>query len=254
MKRVLFLLLMFGGFVCAAPQPNVLLIVADDLGYADLSCYGNDCVQTPNIDQLAEQGFCLTQFYAAGLVCTLTRASIVSGKYPLRTDYFKRGDLYSRGGTCLLKNEKQLGENHLYYPMFFTDIMGEEIIRLLKKFQTPVSPRTGEGGWGKPFFIHANFQVPHLPLERAPKPHWTATAAVGLSEDQHRIRSMIARLDYQVGRILEVVGDNTLVVFTSDTGGHRASNNGEWRNVCRWCRPEILQQQCRDARAEGRAL
>ncbi len=294
MRRV-FLLMMVCASALAARKPNVLLIVADDLGYSDLSCYGNTRVQTPNIDKLAASGIRLTQFYAAGPVCTPTRASIVSGKYPLRynieaifrdrgeylpagntlpqlmrdggyatalvgkwhlgglrlkdrelrdtvdgphqhgydhylcqieeyplrTEYFKRGDLYSRGGTCLLENEKQLGETHPYYPMFFTDIMGEETIRLLKKFQT----------LGKPFFIHANFQVPHLPLERAPEPHWSATAAEGISEGQHRIRSMLARLDWQVGRVLDAVGDNTLVIFTSDNGGHKASNNGPLRGM-----------------------
>src|SRR5687767_15547531 len=64
--------------------PNVVLILADDLGWADLGCYGNKFNETPNIDQLARQGMRFTDFYAAGAVCSPTRASILSGQSPAR--------------------------------------------------------------------------------------------------------------------------------------------------------------------------
>ena len=61
---------------------NILLIVVDDLGYGDLSCYGASDVHTPNIDALAARGQRFTQFYANCPVCSPTRASILTGRYP----------------------------------------------------------------------------------------------------------------------------------------------------------------------------
>lgn len=64
-------------------RPNIILILADDLGWADLGCYGNTFNETPNIDRLAQQGVRFTQFYA-GPVCSPTRASIQSGQNQAR--------------------------------------------------------------------------------------------------------------------------------------------------------------------------
>ncbi|HEY1172566.1 MAG TPA: sulfatase [Verrucomicrobiae bacterium] len=63
----------------AVTQPNVIIILADDLGWADLGCYGNTFNETPNIDKLAKQGMRFTQFYA-GPVCSPTRANLMSGQ------------------------------------------------------------------------------------------------------------------------------------------------------------------------------
>ncbi len=68
---------------CIQP-PNVLLIVADDLGWADLSCYGNDLHETPRLDRLAAQGVRFTEAYAASPVCSPTRAAILTGQHPAR--------------------------------------------------------------------------------------------------------------------------------------------------------------------------
>lgn len=68
----------------ARPNPNVVLIVADDLGWADLACYGGDLHETPNLDRLAKQGLRFTDAYAAAPICSPTRASIMTGKYPAR--------------------------------------------------------------------------------------------------------------------------------------------------------------------------
>ena len=64
--------------------PNVLTIMVDDLGYGDLSCYGAEDARTPNIDRLAASGIRFTDFYANCCVCSPTRASLVSGRYPDR--------------------------------------------------------------------------------------------------------------------------------------------------------------------------
>ena len=79
----------FGARLLAAQSPsarplNFLFILADDLGWTDLSCYGSKYYQTPNIDRLASQGMRFTDAYAACPVCSPTRASILTGKYPAR--------------------------------------------------------------------------------------------------------------------------------------------------------------------------
>ncbi|MBX6314651.1 MAG: sulfatase [Isosphaeraceae bacterium] len=65
-------------------RPNIILILADDLGWADLGCYGSTFHETPNLDRLARRGMRFTQGYAACPVCSPTRASILTGRYPAR--------------------------------------------------------------------------------------------------------------------------------------------------------------------------
>lgn len=67
------------------PKPNVIFILIDDLGYTDLGCYGSRFYETPNIDRLAKQGVRFTDAYAASPVSSPTRASILTGKYPVKT-------------------------------------------------------------------------------------------------------------------------------------------------------------------------
>ena len=69
----------------AARKPNIVLIVADDMGYGDLGCYGAKDLSTPNLDKLAAQGVKFTQFYCAAPVCAPMRVSFLTGKYPQRT-------------------------------------------------------------------------------------------------------------------------------------------------------------------------
>jgi arylsulfatase A-like enzyme len=66
-------------------RPNIIYIMADDLGYADLSGYGRKNYQTPNLDKLASQGIKFTNAYAAGALCTPTRTAFMTGRYPART-------------------------------------------------------------------------------------------------------------------------------------------------------------------------
>ncbi len=64
----------------AAPPPNIIFILADDLGYGDLGCYGQREIQTPNIDRLAREGMRFTQFYAGAPVCAPSRTVLMTGK------------------------------------------------------------------------------------------------------------------------------------------------------------------------------
>jgi arylsulfatase A-like enzyme len=73
-------------------QPNIVFMLIDDMGYADVGCFGSTFHETPNIDRLAASGMRFTQAYAACPVCSPTRASIMTGKYPARlklTDFLK---------------------------------------------------------------------------------------------------------------------------------------------------------------------
>ncbi len=65
-------------------RPNVVVIFFDDLGYGDLSSYGNKLIKTPNIDKAAREGVRMTEFYSASPVCTPSRAALLSGRYPNR--------------------------------------------------------------------------------------------------------------------------------------------------------------------------
>ena len=88
MKKMWLVVLLAGmmeaGYGQRSSQPNIVFILADDLGWKDLSCYGNPFNETPHLDKLAQNGVRFTQAYAACPVCSPTRASIMTGKYPAR--------------------------------------------------------------------------------------------------------------------------------------------------------------------------
>ena len=69
--------------------PNVVLIMADDLGYHDLDCYGHPSIKTPVLDKLARDGIRLTSFYAGATVCTPSRMALLTGAYPARLGWTK---------------------------------------------------------------------------------------------------------------------------------------------------------------------
>jgi arylsulfatase A-like enzyme len=66
------------------PRPNIVFIMADDLGYADVGCYGRPELSTPNIDRIAVRGVRLTQGYANSAVCSATRLALITGRYQYR--------------------------------------------------------------------------------------------------------------------------------------------------------------------------
>jgi arylsulfatase A-like enzyme len=67
-----------------AAKPNIVYIMADDLGYADVSCYGRREYKTPNIDSLAAKGTRFLQAYANSAVCSATRTGLITGRYQYR--------------------------------------------------------------------------------------------------------------------------------------------------------------------------
>jgi arylsulfatase A-like enzyme len=69
---------------CDRKKPNIILVFVDDMGYGDLSCFGSKAIKTPNIDRIAGKGVKLTNFYAASPVCSPSRFSCLTGRYPTR--------------------------------------------------------------------------------------------------------------------------------------------------------------------------
>ena len=80
-----FLFCFYPWQMIAAEKPNLILIMADDLGYGDLSCYGNKKFDTPYLDKMAEEGLRFADFHSSGPVCSPTRAGLLTGRYQQRS-------------------------------------------------------------------------------------------------------------------------------------------------------------------------
>lgn len=259
MKRIIMACLLLAPmFVNAAnSQPNVIFILADDLGYSDVSCYGATGVVTPHIDQLAAEGLRFTDFHTAASICSPSRAAFLTGAYPQRcglymginpnrtehwflglnpdeitlAEQFKScGYRTSMVGKWHLGTEPEfspLGQgfddyygmpcNFAHSPRFFD---GEQEVfaktpleRLTELYTTRLTKliRLADG----PFFIYYAHNYPHTPYKAGVK-------FAGSSEDGVR-GDVLQEFDWSVGEIMKAldetgVGDNTIVIFTSDNG------------------------------------
>jgi arylsulfatase A len=125
----------------AERQPNVVLIVIDDLGQRDLGCYGSTFYKTPNIDKMAKEGLRFTDFYAACPVCSPTRASSMTGRYPQRMNV-----------TDWIPGRKDLPDQRLKRPEIRNELPLEEvtIAEALKKrgYATAIIGKWHLGGRG----------------------------------------------------------------------------------------------------------
>jgi uncharacterized sulfatase len=83
-KGVLLALVLLPVGVIAGPRPNFLFVLIDDMGYADLSCYGQKAIETPNIDRMAKEGIRFTQFYVNSPICSPSRTALMTGQFPAR--------------------------------------------------------------------------------------------------------------------------------------------------------------------------
>ncbi|XP_076442770.1 steryl-sulfatase-like [Babylonia areolata] len=97
-----------------AARPNVVLIVADDLGYGDLGCFGNTTIRTPHLDRLAAEGVKLTHNVAAASICTPSRAAFLTGRYSIRSgmiaSHHIRAFIFTAASCGLPASEVTIGE------------------------------------------------------------------------------------------------------------------------------------------------
>src|SRR5262245_21415604 len=108
---ILVVLAHFAAIAADSPsRPNVVLVLADDMGYGDLGCYGCLDIQTRNIDALARQGLRLTSYYANGPECTPTRTALMTGRYQQRVGGLECA--IGLGGVGRYDDAIRLAENH----------------------------------------------------------------------------------------------------------------------------------------------
>jgi arylsulfatase A-like enzyme len=274
-------------------QPNIIFIVSDDLGYADLGCYGGREAGfgpvSPHIDALAAGGLRLTEGYANSPVCTPTRFALMT----LRYQYRLRGGMEepinskSKGSTTLglptnmptlpsLLREAGyatglIGKWHLGYPPTFGPLrsgydeffgimaggvdyfthcsgkgdhdlyIGEESHREVGYLTDVLSgravdyvqrmaPKTDKD---QPFFLSLHYTAPHWPWETRDDAQVAAEIGNLFHLDGGNVESyrrMIHHMDEGIGQLVAALRetgqlDNTLIVFTSDNGGERFSDN-----------------------------
>lgn len=100
-------------------RPNIVLIITDDMGYADLGSYGATDIRTPNLDRLAREGVRFTDFYANGTTCTPTRAGLISGRYQQR--YLVEAPLPAGSGVAGEMSERGLDASPYSLPRLLKD-------------------------------------------------------------------------------------------------------------------------------------
>ena len=119
----------------ADERPNIIIILCDDLGYGDLSCYGNEVIRTPNIDKLASEGIRFTSFYSSSPVCSPSRVGLMTGRTPNRAGVYD----WIPGGNRMhmSKNEfitkgafKHFMQKEIYQPLM-THLLGKVLILLM---------------------------------------------------------------------------------------------------------------------------
>jgi arylsulfatase A-like enzyme len=240
-----------------AARPNMVFILADDLGINDLACYGRRDHRTPHLDRLAAHGLRFTSAYCAQPICSPSRAAILTGRHPARlhlTTYLPgRRDcasqklLHPAMRQELPLEEKTLAE-HLQAAGYATACVGkwhlggqgfgppEQGFDLYYPGQPVTSPSATEGGKGeydltaqaeafleanrdRPFFLYLAHHSPHIPYAAQ-----TNLIASNRAAFEPVYAALIETLDETVGRLLarlDALGlaGNTLVIFTSDNGG-----------------------------------
>ena len=275
-------------------RPNIVYIVADDLGFADLGCYGGRDATfgpvSPVLDALAANGLRMTQGYANSPVCSPTRFALMTARYQYRLRGAAEEPINSksRGSTTLgLPPEHPtlpsllrasgyrtalIGKWHLGYPPSFGPLrsgyeeffgpmaggvdyfthcdsrgrhdlwFGEEeradegyLTDLISQRAVDYIDRMAVGANdGRPFFLSLHYTAPHWPWETRDDETLAQEVKDNLFHlhggNIHTYRRMIHHMDEGIGQVMaalkrHALADNTLVVFTSDNGGERFSDN-----------------------------
>ena len=246
-------------------RPNIVLILADDLGYGDIGVFGNDAVQTPNLDRLALEGIRFTHHYSGSPMCAPARASLLTGRYPHRTGAIDvvecRGlDRIALSEVTLADLMRSIGystgmvgkwHNGAIDPRYYPNARGfDEFVgfrggfisywnwvldyngsfrRADGRYLTDVFTEEAIGFIDRhhrePFFLYVAYNAPHIPLE-APKEDITPFLKVGkFTKAVSTLYGMIRRMDKGVGRILETLQRYNIV---DNTLVLFTSDNGPW--------------------------
>lgn len=234
--------------------PNVIMILADDLGYGDLSCYGSN-ISTPNLDRMAQEGIRCTHFSSASPVCSPSRAALMTGRYPTRVGIPRVIDptdatglpesettlaqmLKSAGYSTMCIGKWHLGSLPRFLPtnrgfdeffgmphsidmsprvlMHNTELLEQscDLENLTQRYTQRAVDFINQSK-GSPFFLYMPHSFPHIPYT-ASKP-FLGRSGQGLYGDS------IQEIDASVGQILQAlsrngIDSNTLVMFSSDHG------------------------------------
>jgi arylsulfatase A-like enzyme len=252
------LCLSLGCFVLSGSnQPNVILMMADDLGYNDLSCYGSKRQKTPVLDELAAEGIRLTSFYAGATVCTPSRMALLTGAYPPRLGWNggvvgygvktfnglapkarTMGEVFKEAGykTALI-GKWHLGDTPELHPMgqgfdltYFIDKSNNQTKKLWRGRELEADPfdnrRLTENFIKEAVaFVKSNKKDPFFLYLPFSAPHFPAQAHPdwkGKSANAD-YGDVVEELDGRIGNLLQVLEDeelekNTIVVFISDNG------------------------------------
>jgi arylsulfatase A-like enzyme len=279
--------------------PNVIYIVADDLGYADLGCYGGRNAAfgspSPSLDALAARGLRLTDGYSNSPVCSPTRVALMTMRYqyrvrggmeepintmtnrssessglpahlpslpgqlreagyntaligkwhlgypphfgPLRSGYDEFYGIMAGGADYFThcsgrgQHDLYLGDDEHHEVGYLTDLFSQRAVSCVR--EKAVAARAG-----RPFFLSLHYTAPHWPWQTRDDAHLSAEVANQLTHlsggDVETYRRMIQHMDEGIGWLVDALEDegllrDTLIVFTSDNGGERFSDN--WPHV-----------------------
>ena len=243
--------------LAADRQPNIVLILADDLGINDLGCYGRKEHSTPNLDRLASQGMRFTCNYCAQPICSPARAAIMTGLAPARlhlttflpgrADCASQKLLHPKINQQLPLEHKTLAEYlkgagyatacigkwHLGGAGFSPKDQGFDFVHAGTPNTKPSDTEGGKGEYDltrkaiefieknreKPFFVYLPHNTPHIPLGAKPE-----LIAKYRDTFNPNYAAMMESMDDTVGMLLKKLDElklteNTIVIFTSDNGG-----------------------------------
>lgn len=247
----------FVNVLSAEQRPNVVLIMADDLGYHDLGCYGHPKIKTPVLDGLAKDGVRLTSFYSGATVCTPSRMALLTGAYPPRLGWTRgvighimppksgmapaaltMAEIFqSQGYATAITGKWHLGDEPPFRPhrqgfdsAFYinksnnqTDELWREDTQLEKPFENRLL--TEKFATEAVRFIEANSSKPFLLYMPTSAPHfpvqshpeWKGQSAFGVYGD------VVEELDARIGEVVDAlkraeIYENTIIVFLSDNG------------------------------------
>ncbi len=214
--------------------PNIVFLISDDHTAADLGCYGNTHVRTPNLDRLAREGVRFANCFVASPQCSPNRSAILTGCAPHTTSTSRLHTPMPPWEPTFLEALKERG----YFTGAFRKVhQGNPFNQRFDFYEAgkaaPFSAFFDRVPKGKPFFLHVGFTDPHRPYRpgAVTPPHDPAKVRLprflpdspAIREDLVMYHDFIARMDAECGEVLRLLEErglsgNTVVVFTGDNG------------------------------------